>query len=83
MVAFQPPDKTRLEYPCIVYSRDSTYKAHADNNPFIVRARYLVTVMDRDPDSPIFDAVESFPECTLNRVFESDQLNHRVFQIYF
>lgn len=83
MVAFQPPDKTRLVYPCIVYERDSTFKVHADNNPFVVRARYLVTVMDADPDSPIFDTVEMFPECRLNRVFAGDQLNHRVYEIYF
>lgn len=80
---FQPPDGKRMEYPCIVYTRDDTYKRHANNNPFMMESRYELTVMDTNPDSPIFKAVEMFPKCRINRVFEREQLNHQVFNLYF
>lgn len=80
---YQAPDGTRMQYPCIEYHRDDTYKRHASNNPFMMEARYELTVMDEDPDSPIFAAVEKLPKCTLNRVFAKGQLNHRVYRIYF
>ena len=43
----------------------------------------MLTVMDKDPDSPIFEAVERLPKCTFNRHYESDQLHHQVFELYF
>lgn len=72
-----------MVFPCIVYTRDETYKQHANNNPFMIEARYELTVMDEDPDSLIFKAVEMFPKCRFNRAFPAEQLNHHVFNIYF
>lgn len=72
-----------MVYPCIVYTRDDTYKRHASNNPFMIEYRYEVTAIDKDPDSPIFRALELFPKCRINRVFKKEQLNHQVFNLYF
>lgn len=80
---FQPPEGYRMEYPCIVYSRDDTYKRHANNNPYIIVYRYLVTAIDKRPDSPIFRALELLPQSTFERAYAKGDLNHQVFEIYF
>lgn len=82
-VYFQPPENIKLEYPCIVYSRDSADTIFADNEPFSITKRYMVTVIDRDPDSDIPDEVARLPMCTFNRWFAADNLNHDVYQLFF
>lgn len=82
-VYFQPPENVKMQYPCIVYQRDYADTKFADNEPFSVSKRYMVTVIDRDPDSEIPDHVAQLPSCTFNRWFAADDLNHDVYQLFF
>lgn len=82
-VYFQPPPTITMKYPCIVYSRDNEETKFADNVPFNRQKRYQVTVIDRDPDSPIPDQVAELPQCSFDRFFAADDLNHDVFTIFF
>lgn len=56
---------------------------HADNAPYTVDKRYLVTVIDYDPDSPIPDKIEWLPKASFQRAFTTDQLNHYIFNLFF
>lgn len=80
---FQPPADISMEYPCIVYQRDSAVTKFADNRPYSHKKRYQVTVIDRDPDSSIPDAVAELPLCIFSRHFTADQLHHDVYNLYF
>lgn len=82
-VYFQPPNQLKLSYPCIIYNRDDVDVAYADNSPYRHTTRYLVTVIDRNPDSPIPDKVAELPLCAYNRFFTADDLNHDVYTLYF
>lgn len=82
-VYFQPPPTIKMEYPCIVYRRDYELAEHADDFPYKRDKRYLVTVIDRDPDSGIPDRVASLPKCTYDRFYTADNLNHDVFKLFF
>lgn len=82
-VYFQAPPSVKMVYPCIVYKRDYSQTIYADNNPYHNRKRYLVTVIDRDPDSPIPDKVAKLPLCVFDRFYTADQLNHDVFKLFF
>lgn len=82
-VYFQPPPNVQMEYPAIVYARDYVQVLHADNLPHQKEKRYLVTVMDRDPDSDIPDKVGRLPKCTYDRFYAADGLNHDVFRLFF
>lgn len=81
---FQPPNGAEMEYPCIVYERSSinVNTWHADNIKYWRMKRYSVTVIDRSPDSPIVDAVESLRYTEIERFFVADGLNHTVFQTF-
>ena len=80
---FQPTNDIRMSYPCIVYERQDFYTAKADNRPYRHLTRYQVTVIDRDPDSPILDKVAALQYCELSRHYVAENLNHDSFTLYF
>lgn len=82
-VYFQPPSNLSMLYPCIVYKRDSAFIRHADNSPYLRKKRYMVTVIDKDPDSLIPEKVASLPLTAFSRHFTADNLNHDVYNVYY
>ena len=82
-VYFQPPPTIQMEYPCIVYKRDFIQIEYADDNPYMSKKRYLVTVIDRNPDSEIPDKIASLQYAVYDRFYTADNLNHDVFKLFF
>lgn len=82
-VYFQPPVNIQIQYPCIIYSRDSSEVNHAGNLLYKHTKRYQVTVIDRNPDSELPDQVERLSLCSFERYFAADNLNHFVFNLFF
>lgn len=82
-VYFQPPVNITLEYPCIIYKRDYADTKFADNVPYDHVTRYMVTVIDRDPDSDIPSKIAGLPMSLFTRFFTVDNLNHDVYRVFF
>jgi hypothetical protein len=82
-VYFQPPTNVQLKYPCIVYKRDFAETKFADDKPYNHTLRYMITVIDRDPDSKIPAKVAAMPMSLFNRFYTADSLNHDVYSVYF
>lgn len=82
-VYFQPPTNAQLIYPCIIYKRDFADTKFADDNPYHHTLRYMVTVVDRDPDSSIPSKVAKMPMSLFNRFYTADNLNHDVYSVFF
>lgn len=82
-VYFQPPTNIQIQYPCIIYKRDFADTKFADDQPYSFMLRYMVTVIDPNPDSDIPAMVASLPKSLFNRFYTADNLNHDVFNVYF
>lgn len=82
-VYFQPPPTVQMVYPCIVYGRTNAKTEFANNNPYLYEKQYLITVIDKNPDSLIPDKVALLPKCLFDRHYTADNLNHDVFNMYF
>lgn len=82
-VYYQPPSSIEMLYPAIVYSRNDILNTFADDTVYKQDTAYIVTVIDEDPDSEIVDKVSKLPKCRYNRHYESDNLNHDVFVLYY
>jgi hypothetical protein len=82
-VYFQPPANVQMQYPCIIYHRDYASTEFAGNEPYKTVKRYMVTVVDQDPDSAIPDRLALLPMCTFNRFYTADNLNHDVYNLFF
>lgn len=81
-VYYQPPESVKMEYPAIVYSRNSIENAFAENSVYKQDHQYQIIVIDKDPDSEIVAAISKLPMCQFVRHYEADNLNHDVFTIY-
>jgi hypothetical protein len=82
-VYFQPPPNIELAYPCIIYKRDFADTKFADDIPYANTLRYMVTVIDRDPDSAIPSQVAAMPMTLFNRYYSADELHHDVYNVFF
>lgn len=82
-VYFQPPTNITMKYPAIVYTRVSDKTKYAGNSLYSRYIKYQITVMDRDPDSQIPQGVSALQNCSFDRHFVADSLNHDVFNIYY
>lgn len=80
---FQPPSDVQIIYPAIVYERDRMDVKFADDRPYSVTKKYAVTLITRNPDESILEALAALPMCAHERYFAADNLNHDVFNIYF
>ena len=82
-VYFQPPSNVKMEYPCLVYSRAAQDSKWANNRRYRATKRYEVTVIDRNPDGPLWDQVNDLALCEFDRHFNADNLNHDTFTLFF
>lgn len=82
-VYFQPPENVKLKYPCIIYKRDFAETEFAANQPYHHTLRYMITVIDQDPDSEIPSKVAAMPMSLFNRFYTADDLNHDVYNVFF
>lgn len=82
-VYFQPPPTVQMEYPCIVYRRDRINTDHADNEPYKLKTRYQITVIEKHPDGDIYKKVARLPTASYDRSYTADNLNHDVFTLFF
>jgi hypothetical protein len=82
-VYFQPPESLKLNYPAIVYKRSDIRNTFADDEVYKQSFQYELTVIDKNPDSEIVNKVSKLPKVRFNRHFQSDNLNHDVFTIYY
>lgn len=81
-VYFQPPATVQMVYPCIRYKKDGGKIRHADNDPYKNWQRYLITVIDPDPDSTIPDEVGRLRGISYVQDYIANGLYHTVFAAY-
>ena len=82
-VYFQPPSSVRMQYPAIIYSRKDIEKRPADDITYRKLPSYEVILIDKNPDSKYVEKIFDLPYCSFDRHYESDNLNHDVFTLYF
>lgn len=82
-VYFQPPESVKLKFPCIVYHMNYIQSDKADDLKYLLRKQYVVTVIDKNPDSPIVQELLQFMYCSFDRGYTADNLNHFVFTLYY
>lgn len=82
-VYFQPPSSVQMRYPAIVYSRKDIEKRSANDGLYQKLPSYEVILIDKNPDSKFVEKIIDLPYCSFDRHYESDNLNHDVFTLYF
>lgn len=82
-VYFQPPENIKINYPCIIYERDSINARFASNTLYKHNFSYSLMYVSNDPESEdILLKLASLPMCRHYRHYKYKNLNHDVFKIF-
>jgi hypothetical protein len=82
-VYFQPPPSFKILYPCIIYELYYQETRFSDNLPYFLQSRYIVTVVDKNPDSLIPNKIAKLKTCVFDRFYTMDNLNHTVYKLFY
>ena len=82
-VYYQPDQNTKLAYPAILYRWDREDNKRANNQSYSRTRGYEVTVIDRNPDSPLPTLVGDIPKASFAATNRISGLHHTVYTIYF
>ena len=82
-VYFQPPASVQMKYPAIVYSRKNISSRFSNDGLYVYSPCYEVILIDKNPDSEFVEKILQLPYCMFDRHYESDNINHDVFTIYY
>lgn len=82
-VYFQPPASLTLKYPCIIYKLDDVEKISANNGRYLGHKRYLLTIVDRTPDSLIYEKILNLPYASFESSFAKENLNQHICSLYW
>lgn len=73
-----------MEYPCIVYELSGINTRQADNKKYLKFKRYSITVITRNPDDNLPEAIlDHFDNCSFDRQFKTAGLYHNVLTLYY
>jgi len=82
-VYFQPTVNIKMKYPCVVYHLGGASNKFANNSIYNKKKLYKLTIIDKDPDSEIPDAISLLPYCSPGTPYITDGLNHFVYDLYY
>lgn len=81
-VYYQQPPTSQMKYPCIRYEEAAPHIRRADNEVYTYTEQYIVTAIDKNPDSAMKRQLAELPMCSFDRITKADNLYHFVFSIY-
>ena len=83
-VYFQPPEDLKINYPCIIFSREPDYRRAANNKGYVAHNLWDLVYIDQYPDSGVPDRlINDLPMCEATNYYVADNLNHVKLRLYF
>lgn len=83
-VYFQPPNGTKIEYPCIIYSVGGGDSVYADNKTYRFTRQWEIKYLDTNPINDVVDKIlEELSMARLNRRYVADHIYHDIIILYY
>ena len=82
-VYYQPPASTKMEYTAIRFSIKKMDARYANNLVYSRMNCFEVIVIARRPEDPVIEKIMALPYCSFDRHYDSDNLSHDVFTLYY
>ena len=82
-VYYKAPENVKMNYPAIKYSLDKIINKKADNGSYIRNKQYSITVISKKEDPEVINKLLDLFYCSFDRAYESENLNHYVFTLYW
>lgn len=82
-VYYQPPASTKMEYTAIRFSIKKMDARYANNLVYSRMNCFELIVIARRPEDPVIEKIMALPYCSFDRHYDSDNLSHDVFTLYY
>ena len=83
-VYYQPPESVKMKYDAIVYYLSDIDQNYANDRTYSNMSMYSIIVISKSPESDLVERLlHSFPYCSFDRSYKSDNLNHYVMKLYY
>ena len=82
-VYYQPPSSKQMSYTAIRYSLKDMNIRRANNSIYSKMNCYELIVISRQPDDPVNAKIMELPYCSFDRRYNSDNLCHDVYTLYY
>jgi len=83
LVYFQPPESTKMQYPCIRYNLAKVPVQHADDKAYILNPKYVIVYITPTPDdAKRFDFVLGL-NSPIIQTYAKDGLYHYILELYY
>lgn len=83
-VYYQDPGEDKMIYPAIVYELSGIQTQYADNISYKRAKRYMIKLIQPDPDTPFVDEILSeFSKISFERRYKENNQYHDVFNIWW
>lgn len=82
-VYYQAPEGNKMEYPTIIYSRNTPTTGFANNKKHFSKDCYELIVISRKPDPEVVQKILDIPLTSMSKPYVADNLNHYPITIYF
>lgn len=80
---FNPPESTKINYPCIIYNLKNIRTRKAGNNIYILDNVYTAVLIGTKPYDDLKEKmIIEIPYCSFDRVYIKDGLYHYAYTIY-
>lgn len=81
---YKRPPNNKMTYPCIIYRMSNPQELRADNRVYHHFPCYNVIYICTAPNDEIVETMlDRFAFCAFDREYESDELYHYSFTIYY
>lgn len=81
-VLFQPPENTKLSYPCVIYRLSDLDQVYADNKNYRNQHCYEIRLISKNPDSKHIETFNKLPKCRYLRGYSEGGLNYWVWRFW-
>lgn len=83
-VYFQPPNGTQIQYPCIIYKRDSSSADYADNKTYLFTPEYQIMYISTSSINDVVEnLLEEFSLIRFIRHYTADGLSHDILNLFY
>lgn len=83
---YQAPTSPNLNltYPCTIYKLQTIENDSADDMNYILKRRYQITYVTKDPCDPLIDEyLLAFKQIRHSNHFTSDNLHHHIYDLIY
>lgn len=83
-VYYAPPEKIKMEYPSIVYTKEMNQVDTANDSRYFNYSKYQLMILDKNIENPVIDKIlDDFNTAIYINEFWADGIHTTIIELYY